>query len=301
MPTFIDSATSPWLTWAIYALYCLAAAIALYATLRYRRRAVEREAEFDQRVEQEVRCRTADLEQQNAELHDLNAQLLEASLTDSLTGLHNRRFFLDQVAKDIALARRRHHREAANDESATPFDLAFLMVDLDHFKSINDAFGHTAGDHVLVEVRSILLECCRSSDIVIRWGGDEFLVLARDIDGEQDVALAERIRTTVKAGAFRVSNDKMLRTTCSIGLAHYPFVRSHPSAISWEQVVQLADSAMYEAKRTRDAWVSFSSTPSTLRRDGILSLAREAPETLVEEGRLEIRRSSGSAAVNINR
>ncbi len=292
---FVDN-SSIWLSWSAYAFYFLAIAILLRSVYRLRLRRLEREGLYERLVDQEVRERTAELEERNEELQILNAQLLEASLTDSLTGLHNRRFFFEQVAKDIAMARRRQNLEIASRDRRVGIDLAFLMVDLDHFKSVNDAFGHTAGDHVLVEVRSILLDCCRASDIVIRWGGDEFLVLARDTDRDRAINLAERIRRAIKDGVFRLGNGKMLRTTCSIGLAYYPFVPSHPSAVGWEQVVQLADSAMYQAKRSRDAWVSYSSTDSTLRRAGALSLAREAPEELIREGRLQILRSTDSAA-----
>ena len=283
------------LTWGAYAFYFVAIAAILGTVYWFRLRRQASEDLYERLLEEQVRDRTSELEERNEELQILNAQLLEASLTDSLTGLHNRRFFFEQVAKDIALARRRHHLEAATRDRREGFDLGFLMVDLDYFKSVNDAFGHTAGDHVLVEVRSILLDCCRASDIVIRWGGDEFLVLARDTDGDRAINLAERIRQAVKNGIFRLGNGKMLRTTCSIGLAHYPFVRTHPSAVGWEQVVQLADSAMYQAKRTRDAWVAYSSTHSTLRRDSVISLSREAPEELIREGRLRVLRSTNSA------
>jgi diguanylate cyclase (GGDEF)-like protein len=312
MPPLLDLLHAPWLFGTIWAICGLVVALVAVAVRQVRRAGMESERRFLGRVEREVGLRTAELEERNEELRILNAQLLEASLTDSLTGLHNRRYFFEQVAKDIAMARRRHHRELAREtgrfrlvESTDTdpwagFDMAFLMVDLDHFKIINDAYGHTAGDHVLVEVRSILLDCCRSSDIVIRWGGDEFLVLARDVDGTPATALAERIRSTIADAVFRLGSGERLRTTCSIGLAHYPFVRAHPGAVSWEQVVQLADSAMYMAKRSRDGWVSFQSTESTLRHEGVVSLAREAPETLIREGRLRIvasadRRTAGAS------
>jgi diguanylate cyclase (GGDEF)-like protein len=294
----MDPAT--WTTWMTWAAYCVSIVTLLAVLCLRRRERIRRERSRQREVEEAVRLRTSDLEERNEELRILNAQLLEASLTDSLTGLHNRRYFFEQVAKDIAMARRRHQRELTDGDPWVGFDMAFLMVDLDHFKAVNDAFGHTAGDHVLVEVRSLLLECCRTSDIVIRWGGDEFLVLARDIDGGHATSLAERIRSTIAAAPFRLGSGETLRTTCSIGLAHYPFVRTHPSAISWEQVVHLADNAMYLAKRSRDAWVGLESTESTLRLGGVLSLARETPETLIRDGRLRVVQSAERATAGAN-
>ena len=287
----VEVAPAPWETWWAYGLYAVAALIATAVFVRAQMRKVEREAEYSRMLEADVRERTKELTERNSQLRSLNDQLLDVSLTDSLTGLRNRRFLFEEVAKDIALVRRRFH-EIASGDGPDIFDLTFLMIDFDHFKSINDNCGHTAGDQVLVEIKEILLECCRTSDIVIRWGGDEFLIVARDTDSGKAEILAERIRSRVEARAFSLGDGQIIRTTCSVGFASFPFVGKQPDAVTWEQVLHLADSAMYEAKQTRNSWVGFVSTRSTLIEDGVLQFLRDTPEELVESGSLEVRRSS---------
>ena len=121
-----------------------------------------REAEYSRRLEDEVQRRTLELAARNSDLEELNLKLAEASLTDSLTGLRNRRFLFEHVSKDADLVRRRYIALKQGDEART-FDLSFVMIDLDCFKAINDTCGHAAGDLVLLGVRSVLEKTCRSS------------------------------------------------------------------------------------------------------------------------------------------
>src|SRR5262249_54235383 len=156
---------------------------------------------------------------------------------------------------EVALLRRRYHRGEA---ALTPeqLDLAFMMIDLDQFKTINDSAGHAAGDAVLRQVRDLLKAVSRSSDIVVRWGGDEFLLVARDPSGSTLNELAERIRTSIAQHVFELGEGRVVRTTCSIGFASYPFFREQLDALSWEQVISVADRALYVAKASgRNAWV----------------------------------------------
>jgi diguanylate cyclase (GGDEF)-like protein len=288
----VGVAPPPWKTWWAYTLYSLALLMVGFAFVRSQQRKVEREAEYSRRLEGEVDQRTTELRDRNAELKAVNRQLLEASLTDSLTGLRNRRFLFEQVAKDISLVRRRYYEVAAGKQQPEIFDLVFMMVDLDHFKSINDNFGHAAGDQVLLEIRDLLLEACRASDVVIRWGGDEFLVVGRDADPQKAAVVAERIRTAIESKIFTLADGQIVRTTCSVGFACYPFVRSQPDTVTWEQVLQFADSALYAAKEARNAWVGYQSTATTLLNDGVVRLIREAPEQLVIDGDLKMISSS---------
>ena len=114
-------------------------------------------------------------------LRETQAQLEDASITDALTGLRNRRFLLQHIERDVAMILR-HHDNRPGDGAApagSNMDLVFFMVDLDHFKSVNDTYGHSAGDMVLVQMRERLQEVFRESDYLIRWGGEEFLLIAR--------------------------------------------------------------------------------------------------------------------------
>ena len=133
------------------------------------------------------------------------------------------------------------------------------MIDLDHFKTINDSAGHAAGDAVLRQLRDLLEAVSRSSDIIVRWGGDEFLLVARDLSGDGLVELAERIRVPRRPQhVFEIGEGRVVRTTCSVGFACYPFFREQLDALSWEQVISVADRALYVAKASgRNAWVGF--------------------------------------------
>lgn len=289
----LSVAPPPWLTWWAYGLYALLISTALYLYWLAQQRKLKREEEYSGRLEEEVRERTGALEDRAHELEDLNQQLVDASLTDSLTGLRNRRFLFEQVAKDIALVRRRYCELAQGVQQISVYDLVFLMVDLDHFKPINDSFGHAAGDRVLVEVRGLLLDACRDSDIVIRWGGDEFLVIGRDADPEKAETLAERIRSSIEENVFEIGDGQVARTTCSVGFACYPFVRDDPDAVPWEQTLALADAALYTAKNTtRDAWVGYLSTPEcTGNFNEVIKMIREEPHQMKLKGLLDIRSS----------
>ncbi|MES1245100.1 MAG: two-component regulator propeller domain-containing protein, partial [Acidobacteriota bacterium] len=162
-----------------------AAALGLaYSLYRLRVRRLEARS---RELERLVRERTRELEEAYVKIE-------EASLTDPLTGLRNRRF-LEQamvIAGDIDLAVRRH--EDGKPEAA---DLLFLLLDLDHFKSVNDTHGHAAGDAVLVQTATVLRNVLRSSDHVVRWGGEEFLAVIRFVDRGEASNLAEKIRAAI--------------------------------------------------------------------------------------------------------
>lgn len=291
----IAVAPAPWETWWAYLLYALAATVIVVVPIKYQQRRLAREAEYSNRLEKEVRYRTEELSDRNGQLEVVNNKLLEASLTDPLTGLKNRRFLFEEAPKDIDWIRRRHRDEHGTGKDEKDIsDLVFIMIDLDHFKPVNDQFGHAAGDKMLLLVRDVLLETCRGSDAVIRWGGDEFLVMARHADQREAEALAERIRSKIAATAFTLDNGQVVRTTCSIGFACYPFVRTNPDLVSWERVINLADKAMYEAKKNRDAWVGFLSTNKTAGSEGLALEAIQPSSHLFEcvrEGSLEMRSS----------
>jgi diguanylate cyclase (GGDEF)-like protein len=168
-------------------------------------------------------------------------------------------------------------------------DMAFVMVDLDHFKTINDSAGHAAGDAVLRQLKDLLKAACRTSDIIVRWGGDEFLVVARDLNSEGLAELSERIRSRVAQHCFEIGEERVVRTTCSIGFAAYPFFREQLDALSWEQVISVADRALYVAKESgRNAWVGFHPGITALPIQGLLGAISHETERLVREGTLRV-------------
>ncbi|GAB4367921.1 MAG: hypothetical protein Kow0062_00690 [Acidobacteriota bacterium] len=281
----------PWRSPWAYGGYAVGMLTFVLGFVQVQRRKVAREEQYSRMLEEQVRFRTRQLAERTRELERVNKRLATASLTDSLTGFANRRFLIEYLEKEIRLVQRRYAAARAGSLDSRTFDLAFLMIDLDQFKSVNDTFGHCAGDEVLRQLRSILDDACRGSDIVIRWGGDEFLVVARDQDAEAVARLAERIRTRIAGHAFEVGRGQVIRTTCSIGYACYPFLRDDIEALTWEQVIGIADRALYVAKRSgRNAWVGFESTPST-EDAALLAGLRHGLEQLVADDQLRMHTS----------
>ena len=187
--------------------------------------------------------------ERSAELAAMNRELSEASLTDPLTGLRNRRFFSTEIGRNVAQVLRAF-KPVAGGAPPEGRDLIFYLVDIDHFKEINDLHGHDAGDRVLVEVATRLLSVVRKSDSLIRWGGEEFLIVSREGDRQQARILAERILSVISREPFDLGKGRTIWRTCSIGWAAYPWLASAPDAVSYEDVLRLADRALLLAKRS---------------------------------------------------
>jgi diguanylate cyclase (GGDEF)-like protein len=138
-------------------------------------------------------------------------------------------------------------------------DLVFFLLDIDRFKSVNDTYGHSAGDAVLVQFAALLRTAFRESDAIVRWGGEEFLVVSRFVDPAGAAEVAERLRQQIAAHRFELDDGRHIERTVSIGFAAFPFVPGKPNQVSWEQVIDIADIALLAAKRSRrDAWVGLS-------------------------------------------
>ncbi|CAN5749214.1 hypothetical protein BH11PSE12_BH11PSE12_07780 [soil metagenome] len=197
------------------------------------------------------------LQKTQSRLEQALQELEKTSLTDPLTGLKNRRFLMQNIDADVALSLR-HYQTVASDVNKLPKDADLLMflVDLDHFKQVNDKYGHAAGDAVLVQIRERLQQVFRDSDYLIRWGGEEFLIVARATSRDIAEELAERVRLVVAEKDFHLEGDLYIAQTCSVGFACFPFVVAHPRAITWQDVVDIADIALYAVKHAgRNGWV----------------------------------------------
>ena len=256
--------TPPWwkTTWAT-AVYFLMV-IGLGMALQWRHKTLlERETDHGRRLESEVEARAQELTNRNEELANLNEKLQQVSYTDPLTGLWNRRYFLSQIKEDIALVKRTYIRDDGEGSGKPNRDLLFLMMDLDGMKEANDTYGHAAGDRMLLTVREILGRVCRQSDTLIRWGGDEFLLVGRHTDRVVAEHIAERIRSAVNSHEFELSDGITGRLSCSIGFAVYPFIPNDPDSLSWEQVLHMADRGLYISKQAgRNNWTGVSSSPT---------------------------------------
>jgi diguanylate cyclase (GGDEF)-like protein len=169
-------------------------------------------------------------EMDKAELHEANKKLWTQSRTDALTGIHNRSLFDDRTQQAILQARR------------DKYGLALMYIDLDHFKPINDTYGHAVGDLVLIEAAQRMVNSVRESDTVARIGGDEFVVLLPSInDYQAAVAVAEKIRSALEQ-PFELGGTQ-LRIGSSIGVAVYP-----EHGTNQDILAKNGDAALYRAK-----------------------------------------------------
>ena len=159
-------------------------------------------------------------------------QMYDAALRDGLTKAFNKKYFLTRLDTELAYARR--HRT----------NLSMMMLDVDHFKRVNDTFGHLAGDSVLVALAEVVTKTLRAEDVFARYGGEEFAVICRGVSRDQACVLAERIRAHVEATSFDANGTRM-PVTVSLGVAGMPEYAAESSV----QLVAAADEALYAAKR----------------------------------------------------
>lgn len=196
------------------------------------------------------------------------------STMDPLTGAKNRRFVEQTITADVAVSARRHIRASQRGVHAEDADIVFLLLDIDRFKAINDQHGHAAGDHVLREIVGVLNGTCRQSDVVIRWGGEEFLVIGRFTDRALAAIHAERMRHAVESHVVRIRGHAPISVTCCVGYAAFPFRQADPESKGWMDVVALADHAAYVAKhngRNRSAGLLAGPHAAKLTTDPITS------------------------------
>jgi diguanylate cyclase (GGDEF)-like protein len=187
--------------------------------------------------------------QRSAELMQKNKELEEISLTDPLTGARNRRYFYETISKDIAQATRSHLKTPNGSECAPAQELIFVLVDIDRFKRVNDELGHTAGDRLLQEVAKRIASVMRRSDDLVRWGGEEFMLVCRTTDRDNASLLCNRVLEAIRDVPFNVGNGVEIHKTCSIGWAPFPWLKDDVAMLSLDNVIELADKALYLAKR----------------------------------------------------
>jgi diguanylate cyclase (GGDEF)-like protein len=186
-------------------------------------------------MDAQVKERTRQLHQALEDAEELRHRYETLSTIDDLTQLHNRRFFFPESR--AALARCVRTKQA----------FTLLMLDVDHFKSINDNFGHAAGDQVLRDVAELIKQQLREGDIVARFGGEEFVVALPDTDGEGGMILAERIRKVIKQQRWPLDGHS-LAVTVSIGISDIAVHEERDSQKLLDRLIMEADQALYFGK-----------------------------------------------------
>ena len=192
----------------------------------------------------ELEARVAQLQRENIDLIMKNRVLAEVSARDALTGLYNRWYVMEKIESEMNRSLRH----------GSP--VALLMLDIDHFKRINDSFGHAAGDQVLKSFGQVLRESCRVYDVPGRYGGEEFCIVLPETRIGSTTVVAERIRQRLADSRFDVGADRVA-ITASIGIAG---MDADDSVVSSAALIDRADRALYSAKnhgRNRvEVWAS---------------------------------------------
>ncbi|MFZ3089855.1 MAG: diguanylate cyclase [Nitrospirota bacterium] len=175
-----------------------------------------------------------ELIQKNLMLESMNKKLEKMAITDELTGLYNRRYFFMRFEPEFERCKRFKQ------------SLICILIDIDHFKKVNDTYGHQVGDVVLKKLAKILMDNQRTYDIFARIGGEEFIGSLCNINSKDAYNLAERLRKKVEAFNFSEEENKTLHATISIGIGIYP----HPdiTIAGIDDIIKIADDALYKAK-----------------------------------------------------
>ena len=229
------------------------------------------------RLKDELENKEHSLRWHSLELQRKNLELQEISFTDALTGVWNRRYLEEILTAEAGQVLRNYERARGTAiRKVDHRDLVFMMVDMDFFKEVNDQYGHPAGDRLLQLVADRLSTVVRKSDVLVRWGGEEFLIMSRSTDPTGIPAFCSRILEVVSREPFDLGHGIIVRKTCSVGWAPYPWCRSAFDAICAEEVVILADVALYRAKACgRNQGIGMlpsdaaPSSPSTIRLDSL--------------------------------
>ncbi|MDX8457584.1 GGDEF domain-containing protein [Mesorhizobium humile] len=187
----------------------------------------------------------------------LTHELRRQAETDGLTGLLNRRM-LDRFARSPSLG------EHAGDA------LCLILMDIDHFKNVNDTFGHFTGDRVLIQIAELLRSHLRESDIIARFGGEEFAILISDVDLSGAISIAKKIRLAIQTDTFTTPDGTPFRVTASLGVA-----RGRRGEVAWAELIERADTALYRAKsegRNRVRFARLSTPDMVPSTSNLLSL-----------------------------
>lgn len=231
-----------WQSWWFITLAVLGILGLLYSGIQLRTNAVQaRNVELEKRVTE----RTKELEESQNRLNQVNQELTaqleavtelekevrELAIHDALTGLFNRHYLSERLESEYSRAERASH------------PISFLLMDIDHFKDINDTYGHQAGDYALKTIAQIIMSQIRKSDIACRFGGEEFMIILPNTDMESAVQKADAFRQSISDRVYEFGGKKF-SVTISIGIAVYPVHGTEN-----DRILSKADAALYEAKR----------------------------------------------------
>ncbi|MCW8107051.1 diguanylate cyclase [Alteromonas ponticola] len=234
-------------------------------------------------LKKEVRKRTQELVHKNNELEEAYHTLEEVSLRDRLTGLYNRHYLEAQLPGEI---QRSQHTfaTATPQEPVRDADLLCFLFDIDNFKKINDDYGHMAGDQFLIQFTEVIHDVFRQTDLLTRWGGEEFLVICRQANRDEVCMLAERFRAAVHEKLFYLNDETHIRASCSIGFCTLPLFVNSPYRVNWQKTFLIMDYCLYAAKASgKNCWIgAISATDEKITEEARSPLAKKFELTSVK-------------------
>lgn len=195
----------------------------------------------------------AEMKDLNDDLQQANVKLTQLSLYDSLTNTKNRRFLFDVLKPEterFAFTKKKLALSVHDERGPAVQVYGIFIIDIDHFKRINDTYGHACGDEILKGFVGVLRGMIRKDDVLVRWGGEEFVVVLKRTSTDYMHVFARKVVATICETDFRVKPDTVLKETCSVGYTAFPFLPTDPLALSLEQCIEIADRALYRAKNT---------------------------------------------------
>jgi diguanylate cyclase (GGDEF)-like protein len=233
---------------AFAALVALLLALVAAFAVQWRTRVYSERQEWLQGV---IAQSTAELAHANEQLRTANRSLSLENQTDALTGLHNRRWMLNHLGDWL--------RDRAGDAASCTL---FAMFDLDHFKRMNERYGHVGGDQLLRQFADLLQRLAGDGAEVVRWGGEEFLVLLPGVPREQARQRIDRLWRQALEHIHPAPDGQPMVLTSSVGYSLYPPLPAAPDAVPWTVVVEMADAAAFQVKNhARNAWAGLLATP----------------------------------------
>ena len=248
----------------------------------------------NERLEWKVRIQTRELSEKNEQLIQSLKLIESESITDTLTGLKNRRYLQKFIKTDIALCNR-EFSDWHQGKGRKPIgsDLLVFILDIDDFKQVNDRFGHQIGDEVLIEFSKRLEHVFRQSDYIVRWGGEEFVAVARFVDRKSAMVLAQRLVKAINDTKFEMHDNTALPITCSVGYVCYPLIPTKVISCNLEKLIEMSDACLYLAKASgKNTWVGLESFHDEEAFVGDFN--KTSLETLIQQKRVTIRREPGS-------
>jgi len=184
--------------------------------------------------------------QLNEKLKFSNENLKNLAFKDTMTNTSNRRYITEILNPEVDRFASSLQQSFNEDEPKLIYGV--YIIDIDHFKDVNDTWGHKCGDKILIQFVNVVQSLIRKQDTLCRWGGEEFVIILKLTDPEYFKVFAKKLIDEINRTCFKVSDEMSINKTCSLGYARFPFFEHLPTALSLDQTIEIADQALYYAK-----------------------------------------------------